>query len=416
MNLGFEIAHLSLDDALSRIGVLQDAAILPVDEDGVVIEDDSGAQESAREIRLLLQRVLDLDTRAFLGKMRELFFHLFSVDHSHYHDLLLQSARRDPVGTRDFCLEFILSEDVLFIDDQENLHDLYDVLEFLGLGQLPLEARHELRSLIKEPFFRLPSLHARNLQLLAPLWSMTDFADVKRLFEMDLVTTPDLIWARVSPTFSSGGTAQLSQPAPRPQQDLHRVQPDDFEWMRWALGIEGTPLGLALRLLGCLVAEGPDAFALFFKVSEAQPETAFEMRNFETSGQRLFFLKALDLLREDILRDVHHSAQWFAEIPEDRPAPWQVPIPPSAWPTPLRLLPAHWGEFANPTDGVDLGAAAREQILAIDRICDELSETVRKMPFPSTEQLDRAHQGFLEFQQRWNLLLQKIRPRLAVLP
>ncbi|MBM6453106.1 hypothetical protein, partial [Lacticaseibacillus paracasei] len=60
----------------------------------------AATHDSAREMRLLLQRMLDLDFDAFTTEMRRLYFHLFAIDHDHYRDLLFQAAQKNPAAVR----------------------------------------------------------------------------------------------------------------------------------------------------------------------------------------------------------------------------------------------------------------------------------------------------------------------------
>lgn len=413
--LGFQIGQISVDDVLQRIDLLKDQSVLPMDEGGLVIEDDSAARDSAREMRLLLQRLLDLDCDLFLQKMRELFFHLFSVDHEHYRDLLFHAAQRRPEATRDFCLEFFFSDQVLFIDDQQNLHDLMDVLESLGLGSLPYKALEDFRKLWLNPFFRLPSLVARTIEFLLPVLDEKDLPNVRRLFEMDFIPAEELLWQTVSETYLHQGIV-TGPIVVNPQSDRHRVTLHDLEQMRWGLGIEGTPFSIAFRYLGCLVARGPEALSLFFEVSKTQPETAFNESNFETNGHRLFFVRGMDLLREEILRTFHHSAEWFTELPEERLFPW-IPRPAvDPWPLALRALGYHWGEFGDASESSEFATIAKKEIDSLDKLADQISELLRKHPLPSAEELQLGEVLMKDFVRGWEKLISQIRPFLNVLP
>ncbi|MBX3039367.1 MAG: hypothetical protein KF789_01505 [Bdellovibrionaceae bacterium] len=416
--LGFEIGRLGLKESIDRIEVLKDVSVFPLDETGDVIHEDSSTHEAAREIRLLLQRVLELNPHDFLQKMRELFFHLFSVDHSHYRDLLLQAARKEPEATRDFCLSFLFSDDVIFIDDQKNLSDLYDVLSFIGIEKIPAESLRQVRDLLSEPFFRRPSLHARTIRFLAPVFVAEDILEIRTLYEMDLVPRDLLPWSEVQFIFAKLSLPEswLEEPIVRPGQHLDRVRPEDLEDIRWAVGLEGTPLQIIFRYLGCLVAAGPDATELFYQMSEKLPETAFHRRLFETTGQRLAFERALLLLREDILRDVHRSREWILGTSEEIFNPAGLPTPLTPWPARLRFLPTLWTEFANPIDQSDFGQEAQPEIQQLDLIAERVARLMGKHPLPSADDVIEAENAFKEFLVQWDKLIAKLCPRLDILP
>lgn len=416
--LGFEIGRLGLKESLDRIETLKDVSVFPLDESGDVIHEDSSTHEAAREIRLLLQRVLDLNTRDFLEKMRELYFHLFSVDHSHYRDLLLQAARKEPEATRDFCLSFLFSDDVIFIDDQKNLADLYDVLSFIGIEKIPTESLAQIKDLLSEPFFRRPSLHARTIRFLAPVFTVEDLLQIRSLYEMDLIPRNLLPWPEIQFIFAKFSLPDtwLEEPPARPEQHLDRVRPDDLEDLRWAVGLEGTPLQIVFRYLGCLVAAGPEATELFYQVSEKLPETAFHRGLFETRGQRLAFERALLLLRDDILRDVHRSREWILEMSEEIFNPAGLPTPLTPWPVRLRFLPTLWTEFANPFDQSDFAKDASAEIAQLDRLTERLAQLMGKRPLPSADDLTEGENVFQEFLNSWDRLIGKLCPHLDVLP
>lgn len=416
--IGFQIAQLGLDETLSRIDALKDIAVYPLDEEGELIDDDNSAEDSAREIRLLLQRLLEIDVRSFLVKMRELYFHLFSVDHDHYKDLLMQAAQKDPAATRDFCLSFLFSDDVIFVDDQKNLADLIDVLETIGLRDLEAASLQQLRDLLKEPFFRRPSLHARTIRLLLPHLEPKDLAPIRRLFELDLIPPEQLSWSEVQLKFAplQVPPSSLVTPVPRPELHLDDMEPEDLEDLRWGVGLEGLALQIVYRYLGCMIAAGPEAIELFYQTSEKLPETAFQRRLFETHGHRLAFERGLEMLREDILRDVHHSGLWFREVSEEIFNPAGVPVPRSPWPAPIRFLPALWMEFANPTDGSEFALEAAEEIKQVDQLIQKLNQMLAQRGYPSADDLAEGEKVFESFLGLWNRLLSKASVHLDVIP
>lgn len=416
--IGFEIARLNLPDTLTRLQELQDVAVLPVDDDGTVIDDDSLALDSAREMRLLLQRLLDLELDAFFNEMRRLFFHLFAIDHDHYRDLLFQAAQKNPTRVRDFAMEFIVSGDVLFFDDQYTLHDMIDVIEQLGPAFLGEEDRGRLRSLLTEPFFRLPSVTARIVKILGPTLTKSETLDVRRLFEMDWIPANELTWDLIRPALKMNGApaSWLETPKAQPKQFDGAVTTDDFESLRWMAGIEASPVSLRLRLLGALIAEGPKADALFLTLSETQPETAFHRQNFETEGQKHFFLKSLDRVREEILRDIHQSSEWFIATPVEKTWPWMPQPPANPWPLALRELAMNWDEFAIGVEKTDFATLALTDIQALDDLADKVDALVKRHPLPSADDLTEGATLLRKFRFRWDQLLPKMLPRLDVLP
>lgn len=415
---GFQIAQYTLDEALRRIEDLKEISILPVDEQGVVIEDDPVADSSAREMRLILQRVLDLDADAFLTEMRDLFFHLFSVDHDHYRDLLMQALRRRPEATKNFAMEFLTSDEIIFFDDQYTLHDLLDIVETVDASLLDDNDRRRLKALLRQPFFRLPTLLARVAKMLAPLLDEDDIRQVHHLFEMDLIPEKELTWSQFRGLVNQEHLPRgLKDPLPALHVELGgEVGADDFENLRWMAGIDGSNHGLAFRMLGALVASGPWADNLFMEMCEAQPESVFRREHFETAGQRFFFMQALAKFRQQVVREAHRSAEWFVNVPLERTWSWAPALPPDAWPSSLRFLTHHWGEFANPTDGSDFAAENVKEISELDRIADESAELVRKHPLPSAELLDDGRASLAEFVATWNRLLPRILARLDVVP
>lgn len=402
---GFEIAQLQMQDALQRIEELKDSSILPMDDEGAVLDADEIAVSSAREIRLLLQRILDLDVHAFLNEMRRLFFHLFAVDHDHYQDLLFQAARRDPVATREFALELILHEGVLFIDDQKTLHGLFELLELLGVESLPPKDLDRLRQLFSQPFFRVPSVHARLIRFLAPVLQGNDLANVRRLFEMDLVDPKVLTW-----------NFALPAPAVRPADFSSLVTLRDFEDLHWAVGIEGTLHTLSFRMLGSLLAAGPSAAELFLEICESQPETAFRRHQFETRGQEVLFRQGLETLRSEVLREAHRSGDWFVHLPVEKNWPWAPPAAPDPWPAALRFLPYHWTEFADPTDESDFARLAAPEIQRLDDLAEKIALLLKKGILPTREQLEEGENLQMKFALAWQHLLSKALPHLEVLP
>lgn len=415
---GFEIARLDLNGTLKRLEELKDIAVLPMDEEGLVIEDDPLAHDSAREIRLLLQRLLDLDLDAFLGEMRRLYFHLFAIDHDHYRDLLLQAAQRDPARVRDIAMDFLVSEDVLFFDDQYTLHDVFDVLEQLGAAFLDDRQRAQLISLLAEPFFRLPSVHARVIKLLGASLTPAEAPLVRRLFEMDWIPAKELTWDLLVPALRANGVAEnlLATPRANPRAFDAQVTAADFEDLRWMAGIECGTTALRLRMLGSIVADGPMAADTFMRISEMQPETAFNRGHFETDGHRHAFLTALERLGEEIAREAHQSGDWFMNVAPDRTWGWAPPPPGTPWPRALAELTGNWGEFANPTDDTDFATEAEAEIKAIDDIGDEVADLLKRHPFPSAEMLAEGDQLLARFRAAWERLLPRILPRLNVLP
>lgn len=416
--IGFEYAQLTEDEVLQKVAEIQDIAALPLDEEGRVIEGDSQAGEAARHIRLLLQRLLDLNPGRFLLEMRRLFFHLFAIDHDHYRDLLFQAARSHPVEIRDFAIEFLLSEDVIFLEDQWTLHDLIDVLESMKLADIPSEKTRELKALWTDPFFRLPALHARLIKWLHPVLDETDLRTIRQLFEMGLIPSKELTWSRHRELLSARGLGgqHLEEPEMRLHLHIAKVTLEDFEDLRWSAGIDGTPHALKFRMLGAALASGPQAKGLFIDMSEAQPETVFHREVFETPAQRAYFWAGLDRWRESVIRDAHLSRDWFVNLPEDRVWPWTAPLPPDPWPREIRSLTGHWGEFANPTEGTEFAAEAEEQIKALDTIADEVADLLRSHPWPTVKELDRAQSLLTEFLKHWDRLWPRARPHLDLLP
>lgn len=414
---GFQIARYSLDEALRRIEDLKEFSVLPVDDDGQVIEDDPTADSSAREMRLVLQRILDLDVGAFLLEMRRLFFHLFSVDHDHYRDLLMQALRRDPLTTKEFALEFLISDEVIFFDDQYTLHDLLDLIEALDSTVLDANDLRRLKSLLHKPFFRLPSLLGRLAKFLAPTLDERDLRQVHRLFEMDLIPAKELTWEQF---LARVGEERLPRGLRAPL-DLHaqlagEVTAGDFEDLRWAAGIDGSTHGLAFRMLGCLAARGPWADELFIEMSEAQQDSVFRREHFETEGQRFFFRQGLAKFRQEIVREAHRSGEWFVNVPLERSWSWTPPPPPDPWPSSLRFLTFHWGEFANPTDGSEFATDAIAEIGELDRLGDAIVDLLRKHPLPSADLLEEGDRLLRVFVETWNRLLPRILERLDIVP
>lgn len=416
--IGFEFARLSEDEVLQKIAEIQDISALPLDEEGVVIEGDSQAAEAARHIRLLLQRLLDVNPDRFLVEMRRLFFHLFAIDHDHYRDLLFQASRLRPMEVRDFAVEFLLSDDVIFLEDQWTLHDLIDVLETYDLAQFPPEMLTALKALWLEPFFRIPGVQARLIKWLHPIMNETDIRAARTLFEMGLIPAKELTWAQHREHLVLHGLigSALEEPEVRMHVYAAKVTLEDFEDLRWSVGIDGTPHALKFRMLGAALAAGPRAKGLFIEASEAQPETAFHREVFETTAQRAYFWAGLDRWRESVIRDAHLSRDWFTQLPVDKIWPWTAPLPPDPWPREIRSLTGHWGEFANPAEGSEFAIDAAETIKALDTIGDEIAELLRNHPWPTLKELDRAQILLGEFLKQWDRLWPRARPHLDLIP
>ena len=416
--LGFEIGRLGLPETLSRIESLKDISVFPLDEDGVVIHEDPSTHQSARELRLLLQHTLELSLQDFLVKMRELYFHLFAADHSHYSDLLFQAARKSPALVQDFCMNLILSEDVIFLDDQKNLLHLFDVLDSMGLATLPSASVDQIRGLLREPFFRRPSLHARVIQFLGPSLNAEDFQAIRALYEMDLVPLHVLPWDQVISwgTHLALRNEILAPPRPRPEVLSATIQPEDLEDLRWSVGLEGVPLQIVFRYLGALAAAGPEATQLFYQVSEALPDAVFHRRHFETEGHQWAFEASLNLLREDLLREVHRSGEWISEMSEEIFNPANVHTPLSAWPTRLRFLPTLWTEFANPIESSEIFPLLAPHIETLDGIIERLALLLTKSPLPSADALQEGETLAHDFLRSWQRLLAVLCPHLDVLP
>ncbi len=415
--IGFEIAHLNVDQALERIRALEETAVFPVDEEGKVATDDATSHASAREIRLVLQRLLEIDQKVFFSQMRRLFFHLYAADHDHYQDLLKHAVQRNPEATQAFAIEMLLSEDVLFIDDQYTLHHLLDVLEKMGAQELPAASLQALNGLLSRPFFRLPSLLARLIRFLAPVADEKMVMQVRQLFEMDWLPDDELTWAQYLGLLQKYKVPLASAQAPKanPPAFERHVQLKDFENLRWMVGLEAPSVSLRFRLLGALVAGGPLAGQLFFEASESQPETAFHHDQFETEGHFHLFLASLDRLRETVVSGAHQSGTWFTDPSPDRAWPWMLEKP-DAWPRNYRELPMYWGEFANPTDESEFGLLFKSQIDSMDQVIEKITLAMARAPLPSADQLQEVATLREIFLGLWSRLLPEILQRLDVIP
>lgn len=415
---GFEIARYTLDDALARVDILKDGAILPLDEKGAVVEDDSEAQETAREIRLLMQRILDLDASAFLRKMRELFFHLFTVDHEHFRDLMVQAAAKRPEEVRDFAFDFLKSEDILFLDDQETLHELIDALERLSPELVHDEHIAIVKSLWARPFMRLPSVQARLVKWASPSITKEDLPVVRRLFEMDWIPQEELKWSELDEELRKLGFDgdDLVPPMSRPQGFVAKLTLDDFERIRWMVGIDGPLHSLRFRLFGCMVSAGPWAEKLFIETSEFQPETVFSAENFETAGQGLFFFESLRRFRREIISEAHYSGDWFMTIPPEAERPWAAPVPLDPWPPHIRYLSHHWSEFADSAERGDFLAEVTAEFAKLDKLVEKNVELLSKSGFPSAERLAEAEAIQRDFLAVWQEMLPKALARLDKIP
>lgn len=415
---GFEIARYSEDDVLQKIAELQEMSALPVDEDGQLIPDDPLSVESAREMRLLLQRLFELHPMRFFAEMRRLYFHLFAIDHDHYRDLLRLAARTHAGDVRQLGVDLLLSEDVIFLEDQRTLRHVLDVLAEIPLEDFPSEEIAELKSLWSDPFFRLPSLHARLIRWLSPLLDEIDINPIRTLFEMGLIPSKDLSWSDVREFFSSKvkSNAKLSSPELRPQNYLSGISLDDFEDLRWSLGIDGTANALKFRMLGASLAAGPGARGRFVELCESQPETIFHREVFETPSQRAYFWSGLERWKNVVLRDAHWSRRWFHDLPDDRVWPWTAELPPDPWPRPLRSLPGHWGEFANAMDRSTFAAENPEAILRLDRLAEELTDLLQQHPWPTGEDLQQGESILERFDAEWGRLWPQMRPQLDLFP
>lgn len=412
---GFQIARYNLEEALRRIEDLREIAVLPVDDLGEVIEDDPTAESSARELRLILQRVLDLDTDAFLAEMRRLFFHLFTVDHDHYRDLLMQALRRNPQATKNFAIEFLTSDEVIFFDDQYTLHDLIDIIESADASLLDDGDRKRLKALLHKPFFRMPGVLARLAKILAPMLDEHDIRQVHRLFEMELIPSRELTWSQFTAKITEFPRG-LREPVAMHASFLHLVTADDFENLRWMAGIDGSHHGLSFRMLGALAAAGPWADDLFLEMCEAQPDSIFRRDGAETAGQRAYFLQSLAKFRQEVAREAHRSGEWFMHVPMERAWAWAPTLPPDAWPTSLRFLTHHWGEFANPTDGSEFATENVILIGELDALADAAAELLRGHPLPSADHLDEGHRLLVRFVETWDRMLPRILARLDIVP